>query len=83
MLFRSKMVQPTRAILLSAKEGEMTPPVITSSGIEMYAVCARRSVNRNDEQRKQVRSKLLSQEYNILARRHLRDLRQEAFVEYR
>ncbi len=79
----TKMVQPTRAILLSAKEGEMTPPVITSSGIEMYAVCARRSVNRNDEQRKQVRSKLLSQEYNILARRHLRDLRQEAFVEYR
>ncbi len=79
----AKMVQPTRAILLSAQEGQMTPPVITSSGIEMYAVCARRSVTRNDEQRKQVRSKLVSQEYNILARRHLRDLRQDAYVEYR
>ncbi len=79
----TKMVQPTRAILLSTKEGQMTPPVITSSGIEMFAVCVRRSVNRNDEQRKQVRSKLVSEEYNILARRHLRDLRQEAFVEYR
>ena len=79
----TKLAQPTRAILLSAQEGQMTPPVITSSGIEMFAVCARRSVNKNDEQRKQVRSKLVSEEYNILARRHLRDLRQDAYVEYR
>jgi len=79
----AQIVQPTRAVLLSSKEGQMTPPIITSSGIELYAVCARRSVNRNDEQRTQVRSKLVSKEYSILARRHLRDLRQDAFVEYR
>ena len=79
----SKLVQPTRAILLSAKEGQMTPPVITSSGIELYAVCARRSINRNDEQRKQVRSKLVSQEYDLLARRHLNDLHQDAYVDMR
>jgi len=79
----NSLVQPTRAILLAAKEGQMTPPVITSSGIESYIVCAKRSVVKNDQQRKQVRSKLLSQEYDILARRHLRDLRQDAFVEYR
>jgi len=78
-----QLVQPTRAILLAAKEGQMTPPVITSSGIESYVVCAKRSVVRNDQQRRQVRSKLLSQEYDILARRHLRDLRQDAYVEYR
>lgn len=75
--------QPTRAILLASQEGQMTPPTITSSGIELYVVCARRSVNRNDKQRRKVRSKLVSEEYDILARRHLRDLRQEAFVEYR
>ncbi len=78
-----QVAQPTRAILLATKEGQMTPPTITSSGIELYVVCARRSVNRNDKQRQKVRSKLVSQEYNILARRHLRDLRQDAFVEHR
>jgi peptidyl-prolyl cis-trans isomerase SurA len=78
-----QVAQPTRAILLAAKEGQMTPPTITSSGIELYVVCARRTVNRNDKQRQEVRSKLVSQEYSILARRHLRDLRQEAFVERR
>ena len=78
-----QLVQPTRAILLATEDGRLTPPTITSSGIELYAVCARRAVARNDEQRKEVRTKLISQEYNSLARRHLRDLRQDAFVEYR
>lgn len=78
-----QVAQPTRAILMATKEGSMTPATITSSGIELYVVCARRSVNRSDEQRQKVRTKLVSQEYSILARRHLRDLRQEAFVEYR
>ncbi len=78
-----QLIQPTRAILLATKDGQMTPPTITSSGIELYVVCARRSVASNDKQRQEVRSKLVSEEYNILARRHLRDLRQDAFVEYR
>ncbi len=78
-----QLIQPTRAILLATEDGRTTPPTITSSGIELYAVCARRSVVRNEKQRREVRTKLLSQEYNILARRHLRDLRQDAFVEYR
>lgn len=80
----AQMPQPTRAILLASQEGQMTPPTITSAGIELYVVCAKRTVaNVNDEQRQKVRSKLLSEEYDILARRHLRDLRQDAFVEYR
>lgn len=78
-----QVAQPTRAILLATQEGQMTPPTITSSGIELYVVCARRSIIRNDKQRQEVRSKLVSQEYDILARRHLRDLRQDAFVEHR
>jgi peptidyl-prolyl cis-trans isomerase SurA len=79
----NQVAQPTRAILLATKEGQMTPPTITSSGVELYVVCARRSVKRDDKQRQKVRSKLVSQEYDILARRHLRDLRQDAFVEHR
>ena len=55
-----QLVQPTRAILLATDDGRMTPPTITSSGIELYAVCARRSVVRNDEQRREVRTKLIS-----------------------
>lgn len=79
----SQLPQPTRAVLMAADEGQATPATITSAGIEMYIVCAKRLVVRNDEQRNKVRSKLMSEEYDILARRYLRDLRQDAYVEYR
>lgn len=79
----SQLPQPTRAILLASEKGQATPATITSAGIEMYVVCAKRTVVKNEEQRQKVRSKLLSEEYDILARRYLRDLRQDAFVEHR
>lgn len=78
-----EVAQPTRALLLAAETGRMTPPIVTSSGVELYAVCNRRSVNVNEEQRNKVRSELLQEEYSILAERHLKDLRQDAYVEYR
>jgi len=75
--------QPSRAFLLAAKTGYLTPANITASGVELYAVCGRRSVRTNDIQRQKVQAQLLGQEYGILALRHLRDLRQEAYVEHR
>lgn len=75
--------QPSRAFLLAAKTGYLTPANITSSGVELYAVCGRRSVRTNDTQRRKVEAQLVGQEYEILALRHLRDLRQEAYVEHR
>ncbi len=75
--------QPSRAFLMTAKTGHLTPANITSSGVELYAVCSRRSIRTNDTQRQKVRAQLVGQEYEILALRHLRDLRQEAYVEYR
>lgn len=78
-----QIAQPSRALLLAAKTGQLTPANITSSGVELYAVCGRRSVQTNETQRRKVQAQLIGQEYEILALRYLRDLRQEAFVEYR
>jgi peptidyl-prolyl cis-trans isomerase SurA len=78
-----QIVQPSRALLAVAKPGQLTPAYITATGVELYAVCSRRSVQADDEQREKVQRELMGQEFQILALRHLRDLRQEAFVEYR
>ncbi len=75
--------EPSRALLMAARPGQLTPASVTSSGIELYAVCGRRAKASDDRQRRQVEAKLVGQEYEILALRHLRDLRQEAYVEYR
>ena len=78
-----QMPQPIRAFLMKAQAGQTTPPSVTSSSIEFYAVCNRRSVKSDSKQRRQVQAKLVEQEYQIRARRLLRDLRQDAFIEYR
>lgn len=73
--------QPTRALILAAGEGQMTPPNITSSGVELYAVCSRRTVKSNTGERQTVRAKLVNEEYQRLANGYLSDLRASAFVE--
>ena len=47
--------EPTRSMLLSAKDGDMLPPSTTKAGIEVYAVCGRRSASANDKQRSKSR----------------------------
>ena len=73
-----------RAFLSNTKEGHLTPPTLTSSGIELYAVCERKQRRIADKtKRKAVKEKLRSQEFEVLARRYLQDLSQEASIEYR
>ena len=79
----SSLAQPARLLVTSAKVGQMTPPTITSAAVELYAVCGKRSIKGNDTERQTTQRKLMGQEMAIRGERLLRDLRQEAFIEYR
>jgi len=79
----SNVVEPTRSLLLSAKDGDVLPPATAAGGIELYAVCGRRAVRADDKQREKAQNELAQQEFEILAKRHLRDLLQDAHIEYR
>jgi peptidyl-prolyl cis-trans isomerase SurA len=79
----STIAEPTRSFLLSAKDGEMLPPQTTSGGIEIYAVCGRRVIKADETKRAKAQDELQSQEFERLAKRHLRDLRQDAHIEIR
>jgi peptidyl-prolyl cis-trans isomerase SurA len=70
-------------MLLSAKDNDVLPPVTTSAGVELYAVCGRRPIGGSDAQRTRALNELQSKELDILARRHMRNLRQEANIEYK
>lgn len=78
-----QMPQPSRALLMAVKTGHLAPANITSSGVELYAVCNKRKIQTDDRQRQKVERQLEGREYEVLALRYLRDLRQEAYVEYR
>jgi peptidyl-prolyl cis-trans isomerase SurA len=75
--------EPTRSLLLNAKDGEMVPPTLASTGVELYAVCGRKTVKADDETRLKAQQELTMREFDVLSRRHLRDLRTDALIEHR
>lgn len=75
--------EPTRTLLISARDGEMVPAVLTASGVELYAVCARRVQKISEEKRQQAEGELQAREFERLAQRHLNDLRKDALIEMR
>jgi peptidyl-prolyl cis-trans isomerase SurA len=79
----SNVPEPTRGLLLVAKDGDMLPPAAVANGVEMYAVCGRRPVKGDDTKREKAAQELQSQEIEIVAKKRLFDLRQEAHIEYR
>ena len=79
----STFSEPTRTQLLQAKIGQMPPPSLSAEGVQLYAVCGRRKVAVNEKKRNVEKRQLQMQEFDILAERHLRDLKQDAYIEYR
>jgi peptidyl-prolyl cis-trans isomerase SurA len=79
----SSIAEPTRSMLIAAKDGEMVPPQITGAGVDLYAVCARRAGKIDEKKREAAQLEIQSREFELLAKRHLRDLRQDAHIEKR
>jgi peptidyl-prolyl cis-trans isomerase SurA len=79
----TSLAQPTRTLVMNAKVGEMTPPTLSGSVIEAYAVCGRHASKGDPKQREQTEHKLMEDELGIRAEGLMRDIRQEAFIEYR
>jgi peptidyl-prolyl cis-trans isomerase SurA len=79
----TSLPQPARLLVQHAKTGQMTPPTLSRSAVELYAVCGKGSASSTTQVREQTQRKLLNEEMMIHAERLLRDLRQDAFIEYR
>lgn len=63
--------------------GELTSPISTADGTAVYAVCDRKDNLGVDISRDAIADNIFSQRVAMMARRHLRDLRRDAVVEYR
>jgi peptidyl-prolyl cis-trans isomerase SurA len=79
----ASLAQPARLLVTNAKVGQMTPPTITQAAVELYAVCGKRATAVDSTAREQAQRQLMSQEMALRAERLLRDVRAEAFIEYR
>jgi peptidyl-prolyl cis-trans isomerase SurA len=75
--------EPTRSLLLSAGDNEMLPPTIGEGGVELWALCGRKVVKTEEKQRQTAQEDSRQKEFEILSKKHLKDLRQDAHIEYR
>jgi peptidyl-prolyl cis-trans isomerase SurA len=79
----STLTEPTKSLLLSAKDGEMIPPTVGAGGVELYAVCGRQVIKADESRRTAAQEELRQKEFELLSKRHLQNLRQDALIEYR
>jgi peptidyl-prolyl cis-trans isomerase SurA len=79
----STLPEPTRTLLLNASDGEMLPPTVGDGAVELYVVCGRDSVKTDADKRTQAEGELKQKEFEVMARRYLKDLREDAHIEYR
>ncbi len=79
----STIAEPGRSMLLAAKDGDLLPPQTAVDGVELMAVCNRRALKIDEKQREEAQNELQARKFEELAKRHLRDLRQDAHIEQR
>ena len=77
----SALPDNARPLLLATPIGQMAPPVFTTRGVALYAVCDRKEVDNDDKLRNTTKRTLQNKQVGTLARRLLRDLCQEAYIE--
>jgi peptidyl-prolyl cis-trans isomerase SurA len=78
------MTPQLRKVLDEMEVGRLTTPEVTANGIEMFALCARRSTNTDDTPgMREVKNKIFAERYDAKAKKFLADLRKTSMIEYK
>ncbi len=77
------MPDEMNAALADLQVGQSTEPRATDRGVEMVMVCGREDITDTTIARQEVQNQLANEEFDVVARRFLRDLRQDAVIERR
>ena len=73
-----------RDILEKTEVGKMSPPERTMQGIELYALCAKKKSNAdNTPARREVHDEYISKQFQINSKRFLKELRDQAYIQYK
>jgi len=75
-----------KAALQKASAGQMTPPVISGAVIESHALCAKKQsvvAGKSTEKKTETAADKTQEEFQLYAKRHLKDLKDRARLDYR
>jgi peptidyl-prolyl cis-trans isomerase SurA len=72
-----------REILDKTEEGRLTAPEVTQQGVEVFALCGKRTTTSDLPGKREVRDKILSDRFVDQGKKYLKELRTTAMIEYR
>ncbi len=70
-------------MLLNASEGDLLPASVGQGGVELWALCSKKALAADTSKRENAENELRQREFEVLAQKHLKDLRKDAAIEYR
>lgn len=79
----SEMTEPMRQILDKTEVGRLTPPEASQSGVELFAVCAKREVKGESSKKRDVKDQLVSSQFQAESKKLLAELRKTTLIQYR
>ena len=78
-----ELPKPMAVAVRDLEAGKLSAPLSTADGTSLFIVCDRKDNLGVDISREAIADNIYSQRVAMMARRHLRDLRRDAVVEYR
>ena len=77
----SDLAPALREILDKTEVGHLTAPETTSQGVELFALCEKKETKDETPEKRAVREKMFSEQFQAKAKNYLRDLRRQAMIE--
>ena len=71
-----------RDVLTKTELGRLTAPETTQQGVEVYALCGKRQ-SENAPAKKEVRDEMYNEAFESHSKKFLKELRDQAMIEYR
>jgi peptidyl-prolyl cis-trans isomerase SurA len=71
-----------RDVLAKTEIGRLTAPEATPQGIEVYALCSKRQ-SENPPAKKEIRDQMFNEAFEVVSKKYLKELRDQAMIEYR
>lgn len=79
----AKLPKPLKGALDQAGAGGIIGPSRSKSGIQLIAFCGKKSISPDKPTRQQIETMLTNKKYDVYEERYMRELRRNAFIEYK
>jgi peptidyl-prolyl cis-trans isomerase SurA len=79
----SDLVPQLRELLGKMEVGHLTTPEMTPQGLQMFAVCEKKSTKTDSPVKVQMRQELFAKRFETEAKKFLEEIRKQAMIEYK